>query len=285
MTDKLRRCVSVVLSMLVMLSLFAGCARSPGPEPLTVTLLKVGKADAIAVLSGEHALLIDAGEEDDGPEVVEFLRRHSVREVEAMIITHYDQDHVGGADTVLEEFPVGTVYVPDYEGHDWEYLDFLHAAKQRETPIQRLDEAVSIPFGDANILIEPPASYEIPDVNTDYDNNFSLITTITHGDNRLVFTGDAEKQRLREWLEGDSAIPCDFLKVPHHGIYNGALEELLAALDPDFSVICSSKKNPAESKTLELLKTCCPNVFETKDGDVLVISDGKRLEVRQDQKS
>ena len=115
----------------------------------------------------------------------------------------------------------------------------------------------------------------------DYDNNFSLITTIQHGENRLVFMGDAEKPRIRQWLADSHPEPCDFLKVPHHGIYNKALEELFSTLSPQYAVICSSKKNPAEMKTLELLKQFCPHVFETKDGNVMVISNGRNLEVSQ----
>ena len=273
----------LALLLAAVLCCLAGCMsrESSGMEPMTVALLKVGKADAIIVQAGGHALLIDTGEEDDGTEVVEFLQNRKITEVDAMIITHFDRDHVGGADTVLESIPVKTVYVPDYEGTHPEYLDFLQAAEAAAVPIQRLPEPVSFPFGEAEVLIEPPASYEIPGEAADYDNNFSLVTTIVHGENRLVFMGDAEKARIREWLGGDSAVPCDFLKVPHHGIYNKALEELFETLTPGYSVICSSQKHPAEEKTLELLKKYCRNVYETRNGDVLVISDGSRLEVRQ----
>ena len=278
-----------VLALMLLAAVFCslvGCMPQEASRltPITVTLLKVGKADAIVVLSGSQAMLIDTGEEDDGMEVVEFLQKHGITQVEAMVITHFDQDHVGGADTVLESFPVKTIYVPDYEGVHTEYLDFLQAAEAKAAPIQRLSQSVTFSFGDAEVLIEPPASYEIPEGKADYDNNFSLITTITHGKNRLVFMGDAEKARIREWLRGGSAVPCDFLKVPHHGIYNKALEDLFRTLMPKYSVICSSQKHPAEEKTLELLKKYSSHIFETKDGNILVISDGNRLEVQQKRK-
>ena len=270
----------------LLLSLFlllAGCAKAPGAEhtPLTVTALRVGKADALIAAVGSHTLLIDTGEEDDGQEVVDYLQKHGVSSVDAMIITHFDQDHVGGADTVLEQIPVKAVFVPDYDGTSTEYADFLLAAEAAEVPITRLTENRTFQLGEAEVLIEPPASCEIPAGAVDYDNNFSLITTITHGENRLVFMGDAEKARIREWLGGDSAVPCDFLKVPHHGIYNKALEELFSTLSPQYAVICSSQKHPAEEKTLEMLKKYSRYVYETRNGDVLVISDGSRLEVRQ----
>lgn len=278
--------LAALAAALTALLLLVGCAPRTGPElaPLTVTLLKVGKADAIVAYSGSHALLIDAGEEDDGEEVVEFLRKHNITQVDALVITHFDQDHVGGADTVLEEVPVDRVYVPDYENTHPEYLDFLAAAEGSAVPVERLTEPVNLRFGDAEVLVEPPASYEIPDEAEDFDNNFSLITTIQHGDNRLVFMGDAEKRRIRQWLADSSPEPCDFLKVPHHGVYNKALGALFEALSPRYSVICDSAKNPAEYKTLELLKQYCPDVFETKDGNVTVVSNGSLLEVRQNIK-
>ena len=281
--NRFRTWLTVFAAIMAVLLLLVGCSFDAGPglTPLTIQLLKVGKADAIVALSGPHALLIDAGEEDDGDEVVEFLQKHSITEIDAMIITHFDQDHVGGADIVLEEFPVKTVYVPDYENTHPEYLDFLDAADRTSANIERLTEAVSFQFGDAEVLIEAPASYEIPDSAVDFDNNFSLITTIQHGENRFVFMGDAEKQRIRQWLADSQPETCDFLKVPHHGIYNKALTELFETLSPRYAVICSSAKNPAESKTLELLKQYCPSVFETKDGNVTVISNGSRLDVQQ----
>ena len=196
-----------------MLFSLSGCAfqQKSEIEPLTITLLKVGKADAIIALSGTHALLIDTGEEDDGEEVAAFLHNNGISTIDAMIITHFDQDHVGGADTVLEKLNVKEVYLPDYEWTHTEYADFLAALNQSSATVHRLTDSVSFLFGDAQILIDPPASYEIDDPNLDYDNNFSLITTMIHGENRLVFTGDAEKQRIREGMQNEHAVKCDFL--------------------------------------------------------------------------
>ena len=280
-----RPVIAFIVLLSALLSL-AGCALRPeqAAKALTVSLLRVGKADAIILLSDSCAMLIDAGEEDDGQEIMDFLREKGVGEIEAMIVTHYDQDHVGGADTVLEQIPVKKVYAPAYEGTGQEYRDFVDAAEAAAVPVYRLEEPVSFPFSDAEVLIEPPRSYEVGDSDEETDNNFSLITTVRHGEDRLVFMGDAEKQRIRQWLEDSRPEPCDFLKVPHHGVYNKALEELLGALSPKYAVVCSSRKNPAEEKTMEMLKQYCPNVYQTKDGDVTVVSSGTGVEAGQDTK-
>ena len=272
-------------AVLLVLALFltAGCSSQPQPSPLSVTLMRVGKADAIALLSGSHALLIDTGEEEDGEEILEFLRSHQIQSVDAMIITHFDKDHVGGADTVLRGIPVDTVYLPDYQGTHKTYRKFLEAAGETGVPLQRLSQPVTVPFADAEVLIEPPQSYEIPEGVKDWDNDFSLITTVIHGDNRLVFLGDAETRRIRQWLESGSAEKADFLKVPHHGVYDEVLEELFSALTPEISVICDSRKNPADPETLTLLRRFSSRIYETKDGNVTVLSDGRSLKSYQDK--
>ena len=266
--------------LLAGLLLLVGCAPTAQDE-LTVTLCKVGKADAIVVQSGGETLLIDTGETEDGAKVAALLQSRGVTAVKAMIVTHFDKDHVGGAADILAQFAVGTVYTPDYVGTRPEYADFVQAAEAARVPVQRLTEPVTFTLGTAQVLVEPPETCETPPGEEPDDNNFSLITTITHGENRLAFLGDAEKKRIRQWLAGDSATPCDFLKVPHHGRYNGALEELFQTLSPEVAVICSSNKHPAEARTLELLAEVCPQILQTKDGTVTVTSDGSRLQVQQ----
>lgn len=250
-------------------------------DPLQVTLLKIGKADAIVVQDNDETAVIDAGEEEDGEEVVAFLKDQGISRVDTLIITHFDKDHVGGADTLIEKLEIGQVLIPDYQGDSTDYSDFLSAMEQKEITPQALTESVEFKLGEANVLVEPPLSYEIPEGEAEYDNNFSLITTITHGGNRLLFTGDIEKQRIREWLAKGNAGKCNFLKVPHHGVYNKALPELMDAVSPECAVICDSEKNPAEAKTLELLRQVQAQVLETRNGDVTVISDGCDLKVSQ----
>ena len=72
------------------------------------------------------------------------------------------------------------------------------------------------------------------------------------------------------------------LKVPHHGVYNTALQELFETVEPECAVICSSNKNPADPQTIELLKKYNVHVFQTKDGNITVISDGTSLEMKQE---
>ncbi len=249
-------------------------------ESLKTTLLKVGKADAIILQSKGQTMVIDTGEEDDGEELTGFLKDQGISYVDALIITHFDKDHVGGADTLIETVETGEIFLPDYTGSHTEYLDFMDALEQKNIVPHMLKEAEEFELGEASVLIEPPHSYDAGD-SEEPDNNFSLITTVTHGKNSLLFMGDAKKQRIREWLPERAAGGYTFLKMPHHGVYNKALPELIDSVSPEYAVICSSDKNPAESETLNLLEQMNVQTFQTKDGNVTILSDGKTLECSQ----
>ena len=251
-------------------------------SPLVVTILKVGKADAIICETDGHAMVIDAGEDDDGEEVVNFLKSRGISSLDALVITHFDKDHVGGADTLIDEIPADRVLLPDYVGTHPEYEEFMDSLSDAKVTPEMVVERQTFELGGAEVTIDPPSSYEIPDSDDEYDNNFSLITTIVHGSKKLFFAGDIEKERIRELVENDQLEDVDFLKVPHHGVYEAELEELFSITSPEYAVICSSKKNPADSKTLELLEKYGINYTETRHGDVTITSDGQKLSFYQD---
>ena len=94
-------------------------------------------------------------------------------------------------------------------------------------------------------------------------------------------TGDIEKKRIREWLAQGDVKPCDVLKVPHHGHYTSALDEMFAALSPQYAVICDSSKNPADGRTLDLLAKYSVETLETKDGDITIFCDGEQVWAQQ----
>lgn len=279
---------AVALLLAFTAAFLVSCTERPADaqklDPLTVSVLKIGKADAIVLQTGESCLVIDAGEEDDGEELCEFLTTNGINRVNALIITHYDKDHVGGADTLVERFPVDRVIMPDYEGVVTDYFEFLKALEAAKLTPERLNKNVEFDFGTAHVLVESLAVYPAVVHGLEIDNDCSLITTVTHGENRLLFTGDAEKTRIRDWLASGTVEKCDFMKAPHHGVYNTALAELFEATRPKYAVICDSDKNPAETKTLELMKNYDTEVYETRFGRLTVISDGVNLELKQKTK-
>lgn len=289
MEKRRKRGIGLLLIVLLLAGVLVGVWWKKEEKPkkevsnhaLKVTLFKVGKADAIVLEKENYTMVIDVGEEEDGEEVVAYLKGQGKDTVNDLVITHFDKDHVGGADTLVEDLYVQRAIIPNYQGQTVEYSDFIQALKEKQVDTKTLNENMEFTVQDMNVLIEPPLSYELSENIVEMDNNFSLITTITHGRNRLVFMGDAEKQRIREWLKTGEVGKCDFLKVAHHGVYETELKTLLDKLKPECAAICTSHKNPADKETLEELKKRNVRYFETKDGNITVISDGKDLELHQ----
>lgn len=250
---------------------------------LKVTVLKVGKADAIVLQSGDAAMMIDAGETDDAAKIVKFLKDAGITTLNAMLITHFDKDHVGSAGAIVEQFNVERVLVPDYEGTREEYFTFVSAMKAAFIEPEPVSQVTEFTLGEASVLIEPPLDYSAEGISQaveDYDNTLSLITTVTCGERKFLFAADADRRRLKEWLEHTDVGHVDFLKVPHHGLFNAALEPFLQVTTPEYAAVTCSDKNPADDSVIELLKKYGADVYRTSEGHVTALTDGSKLEVR-----
>ena len=115
----------MVLALTVILAATACCAQA---ENLSVTFYDVGKADAMLITTpaGER-ILIDAATNKQGKKLVERFEKEGIDAIDVMIITHYDKDHVGGADQILENIAVGTVIMPVYDKESKQHTQFEEA--------------------------------------------------------------------------------------------------------------------------------------------------------------
>ena len=279
---KFRGAPALLIMLALLAGLLAGCGQSAEPvEPLTVTLLSVGKADAIVLQCAGKVMVIDAGEADDGKTLVNFLAWQEIGRVDVLLITHFDRDHVGGAARLVKKLEVGRVLLPDYEGQNEEYEALMAQLDKSGLTPERVNRELRFDLGDAVVRVEPPLSYPESVTADGMDNDLSLIATVTHGSQRLLFMGDAERARLQEWLEQEQREPCGFLKLPHHGDYNKALPGLIETIRPQIAAVCDSDKNPAEERTLALLERESVDCYETRYGEVVVTCDGRSLSVNQ----
>lgn len=253
-------------------------------EGLTITALSVGKADALIIQSGEQVILMDTGEEDDGSYIEAELKRRGIEKVDLLLITHFDKDHVGSAAYLLEQMEIDCVYMPDYEGTRPEYAAFLEVLnRQTDTKSSRITKVQSLELGDMKLTIYPAENRsEIMDGSSEYDNDFSLVTSLRFKNCSFLLTGDIEKTRIRQMLGTNVNWKHDWIKIPHHGNYQKALKELVDAVQPQYAVICCSQKEPAEEKTLELLQQKGVQVYDTVQRAVITQCDGTNIAIRQE---
>lgn len=238
-------------------------------------VFKIGKADSILLTAGEYHVLIDTGEDEDGEEILAYLHNHHIESIDYMILTHFDKDHIGGADTILNNIKVREVVTPNYTENSSQYEEYMAALKANHMSPTILTKDLSVVLDSSEFTILPPQEN-----NYKKSNDYSLIVSVQHGQNSFLFTGDAEKVRLTELMEQGN-LRHTFLKVPHHGKYNGKSKEFFQMVEPQYAVITCSNKNPEDARVVEALESIGVEVFLTRNGDVSVSSDGNNIKIKQ----
>lgn len=279
-----RQSAGAAVLLLALLAIWAGIRLSRGTgqkagEELTITALSIGKADALILQEGDYVVLIDAGEKEDGEEILQEFRRRGISRIDLFIVTHFDKDHVGGAAEVMEQMEVSSVRMPDYEGDRPEYGEFLQSLEGCPD-VRRLTEPARETTGAMEITIYPAENpEEIKGSAGEYDNDMSLVASLRYGERTFLLTGDIEETRIGQMLASGVDWSHDWIKMPHHGRYQKALEELLAAVEPKWAVICCSEKHPAAEETLKLLQEMGIKTWDTGTRKVVTWSDGENIDV------
>lgn len=273
----------IVCSSLLITILIGGCSSSTSKvanknsvkDNLDIVIFKIGKADSILLTIGEQTVLIDTGEDDDGEEIVDYMKKNKVTKVDYLILTHFDKDHLGGADTILNEVEVLNVITPNYVSESKDYKEYMTTLEAQETAPLKLSNVFTFKLGSAEFTIDPPQKN-----NYSGDNDYSLVISVEHGTNRFLFAGDAEEERLSELIESGN-LEHTFLKVPHHGRYNEKSTEFFTLIHPNYAVITTSDKNPEDEEVLDVLKQLGTEVYVTRNGNIFISSNGDSLRINQ----
>ena len=260
----------------------AGCAAQENIEAdqLSVKFFNAGKADAILLYTDESAVLIDTGLDGFAPYILHALNELDIQTLDTLILTHFDKDHIGSADEILESVDVGRVLVSDWPKDSDEYADLMAALETAgiESEVVFGDDQVSFMLDGAEYTVDGP---DASDYDKDDSNNSSLIVTVQYGQTSFLLMGDAQNERIEEFLSQDSS-EYDVLKVPYHGNYQKQLKNLIPSADPEYAVITCSASEGGETKTLDLLEEYDIEVFLTSEGNVNIVSDGKNITASYD---
>lgn len=241
--------------------------------PLTVTFMKVGKADGIILQTANHTVVLDCGEKSDGKKMVARLNEAGVTDIDYLLLSHYDQDHIGGAAKVVENFNVWHVVGADYSEDSSEFEKLSAAMDTAGLHMERPTQEFSFQLDDAVFTVYP---HESADYQDGFDNNCSLVVKVTHHDETLLFTGDAMQERLSEIMDiGD----CDLLKVPYHGREIANLPSFLAAVKPEYGVISTDDENLSAVTMQELADRNVETYVTYQDGNIIAVSDGSSIEI------
>lgn len=228
---------------------------------LEVHFIDVGQGDAIVtMLPDGKILLIDAG---SGTSVSNAIKNDykaylkdtlNVDEIDYMIITHADSDHVNMAKDVLELYDVHNIYFNEYDTEKTSktYINFKAAAKSETTAkgkavcneIKNESKKYSIDGGSYKLDIYAVGSTDVSGESS-FANAISILCILEYGGRRVMFTGDAEAETERWFMSeiGESGVDIDVLKVGHHGSRTCSTKEFIDFVKPEYAVISCGTNN------------------------------------------
>ena len=201
--------------------------------PPSVTVLDVGQADAILVRQGSAVALVDCGLDD---RVVSALVRNNVHHIDAVFVTHWDEDHWGGLPDVLDRFSVGTIAVAA-DALDGAPTEVLNRPGVTYRQVARGD---TVDIGAFRARVMWP--FDTVDGEGNEDSLVLLLSYAQEGKSlRVLLTGDAELDQEREFVQEVGDI--DVLKLGHHGSKVSVDTDLLETLKPELSIASAGEGN------------------------------------------
>lgn len=205
----------------------------------SVHFIDVGQGDStLLALNGQY-ILIDAGSGSESDEVIEYLTAQGVETIDAIIATHPHEDHIGSIDEVIESFEVLSLYLPNVTHTSQAYSNMIDAADNN-------DVVMLVPnIGDTLEIEGTTLTFLSPDPDEEFSNlnDYSLITMLECGNDRVLLVGDAEETVLEPLAESGVDFSCDIYKVGHHGSSNSSSEKFLQAASPSIAVISCGANN------------------------------------------
>jgi competence protein ComEC len=269
----------------------AGCAPA-ADTGLAVHFLDVGQGDAILIrLPGGHHLLIDTGPDPDT--ILRHLRRHGVRELEALILTHPHHDHIAGAEAILAEFPVAVVYDSGKPHTTRTYERLLEALREPVATgrtrfvLARAGRELPLPAPSPS---SPPVRIHVLHPTERVEelsvNDASVVLRLVHGEVVFLFTGDIEREAEGRLALEAEVLTADVLKVAHHGSRTSTTAPFLERVAPRVAVI-SSGPNPyghPHREVIERLREAGVEIYATRErGTITIFSDGTRYRVQSER--
>lgn len=249
-------------------------------SPLEIHFIDVGQADSILIKSDGKSMLVDAGNNDDAKIITDYLKNQNVEELEYIIGTHPHEDHIGSLDTVINNFDIKNVIMPKKATTTKTFEDVVTAIENKNLSITLPKVGDKYKIGNGEFTIIAP-------VKEDYGsnlNNYSVGILLVYGENRFIFTGDAEKVAEEDILNTNINIDADLIKIGHHGSSTSNHDDFLDKISPDVAVISCGTGNSyghPHQEVLEELSQREIEVYRTDlQGNIIVTSDGKELSVK-----
>ena len=242
---------------------------------LTALTLDVGQGESVILTSGGETALVDCGSsnsyKDPGGLAADTLHSMGVRELSAVVVTHYHADHTNGLYEVLRRIPVQTIYLPDIEDEYGVRERLVSLAEEKGAQVTYVTKETADTLGDTVLTIYPP-------VQSGGDlNELGLTALASAGDFDLLITGDMSGSTEKKLVETYALPDIEVLVVSHHGSRYSSNIRFLKSVTPEAAVISVGDNNyghPSE-ETLQRLLAVGADIWRTdQQGTIRITVNG-----------
>lgn len=249
-----------------------GIEEAQETEPLEVHYIDVGQGSATLLKSGSHAMLIDAGDSDQGTRIQLYLTKQGVENLDYLVLTHPDADHIGGAPVIITKFDIGQLFLSNYEKDNKTTQKVKDAMQYKGLTASDYQVGDTFALGNASFTILGPQK-EYTD-----SNNASVALMVQNGNNRFLFTGDCEAEAEADMAASQADLHADVYLAGHHGSDTASSQVFMDAVSPAYAVISCGEGNSyghPHAEVLNRFRSMGIQVFRTDEqGSVIAESDG-----------
>ena len=264
----------LLIFSIIIIALLTGCDKN---KDFCIHVIDVGQADSILITTPSNKnMLIDGGDEDSAKIIKSYLKNTKVKNLDVVIATHPDSDHIGSLDYIIDNFDVEKIYMPNQTTDSECYINLIDSCNKKNLKVNYLSKDDSFNLDDStNIYVLSPSYI------TDNNNSNSIVLNISYKNNNFLFTGDCEESNEMDMINSYNLEDIDFLKVAHHGSYTASSLAFLEETTPDIAVISCGYKNSyghPHKSTLDNLESVDAKIFRTdQNGSMQFYSDGEKI--------
>lgn len=272
----MKKLLIIFISLFLVFNVSAGCScNGTSPTFLSAYFIDVGQGDSILIDIGDTEVLIDGGEKKDiaanyiGDYVTDGV-------IEAVIVTHYDIDHIGGLPSVFDKYDVEEFWYDGKEPVTNAAKNLMNLVNTKNIDTHIAERGDKIQVGDLTFMVLNPAKPLSSNSNHD-----SMVLELSYGKTEFLFMGDADKAAEREML--DKLHDIDILKVGHHGSKYSSSKEFLDVVKPEVAIYMAGKDNEYKhphTETILALQAIYAEIYGTDNYTTIeVVTDGTNYEL------
>lgn len=275
----IKNIIIVLLSiLLVFLLIYSKEEKKENLKELEINYIDVGQGNAVLIKTNNKTILIDGGNRSNSRYYYNFIKNKNIKKIDYMIVSHYDEDHISGLISILENFEVSNVLCPDYKKDTKIYKSFKNSLKKSKANIIYPKKGGNFNISDARIKILWPNEYK-----NGIDNDNSIILKLIHGNMSFLFTGDASINIENQLIYSGFNLKSDVVMLGHHGSKYSTSNEFLEEVNPKLAIISVGNNNRyghPSNRVLKLLNNKNIKFLRTDiDGDITIKCDGNKIKV------